>query len=73
MRPGGASATSAGYVSTGHLPAPETVAALVAQAFERFRANTEGTVSDVYPSLARAPADLLGLCVAGANGAIHAA
>ncbi len=73
MRSDGANATSAGYVSTGHLPAPETVAALVAEAFERFRANTEGAVSDVYPSLARAPADLLGLCVAGANGAVHAA
>jgi glutaminase len=73
MRSDGASATSASYVSTGHLPAPEAVAAVVAEAFERFRANTEGAVSDVYPSLARAPPDLFGLCVASANGAIHAA
>ncbi len=30
-------------------------------------------VSDVYPTLARAPADLFGLSVAGTNGAVHAA
>ena len=30
-------------------------------------------VSDVYPTLARAYADCFGLCVAGTNGAVHAA
>jgi glutaminase len=65
--------TSASYVSTGHLPSFETVAALVKSAHERFRDNTEGTVSDVYPTLARVPADQFGLCVVGTNGAVHAA
>ena len=66
-------ATSAGYVSTGHLPSPETVAALVKAAHERFRHNTDGTVSNVYPALARVPPDLFGLCLVGTNGAMHAA
>ncbi len=64
---------SRGFVSTGRLPAPETVAALVAEAFARFRANAEGEVSTVYPTLARAPADGFGLSVVGTNGAVHAA
>jgi glutaminase len=62
-----------GFVSTGRLPAAEAVAALVDEAHARVRANTEGAVSDVYPTLARAPADLFGLAVAGTNGAVHAA
>ncbi len=66
-------ATSSGFVSTGRLPAAETVAALVDEAHARFRANTEGVVSDVYPTLARAPPDLFGLSVAGTNGGVHAA
>ncbi len=65
--------TSRGFVSTGRLPAPETVAALVDEAYARFRANTDGAVSRVYPTLARAPADLFGLSVVGTNGAVHAA
>ncbi len=35
--------------------------------------NTDGAVSEVYPTLARAPADGFGLCVVGTNGAVHAA
>ena len=61
------------FISTGRLPAAETVAALVDEAHARFRANTEGAVSDVYPTLARAPADGFGLAVAGTNGAVHSA
>ncbi len=62
-----------GFVSTGRLPAPETVAALVDEAHARFRANTDGVVSEVYPTLARATADRFGLCLVGRNGAIHVA
>ena len=61
------------YVSTGCLPPSEVVAALVNDAHERFKSNTEGRNSDVYPSLAAVPADLFGVCVVGANGARHAA
>ena len=62
-----------GFVSTGHLPAAETVAALVGEAHARFRSNTDGAVSTVYPTLARAPADGFGLSVVGTNGAAHVA
>jgi glutaminase len=66
-------ALSTGYISTGHLPSPETVAALVKAAHERFRHNSDGLVSEVYPALARVPPDLFGLSVVGTNGAMHAA
>ena len=59
MSAGATRASSGGFVSTGRLPAAETVAALVEEAHARFRANTEGAVSDVYPTLARSPADWL--------------
>ncbi len=64
---------SVSYVSTGRLPAADTVAALVAEAHARFHSNREGMNSDVYPALAAAPSDLFGLCVAGTNGAVYAA
>ncbi len=40
------------YVSTGRLPSPDIVRALVSDAHERFGSNRDGTVSDVYPALA---------------------
>ena len=43
------------YVSTGHLPTPERVRALVSAPIERFRANRDGKTSDVYPALAAVP------------------
>jgi glutaminase len=61
------------YVSTGHLPEPDLVMTTVKRAYERFRGNTEGTNSDVYPALARVPADLFGVCVVGVSGNVYAA
>lgn len=61
------------YVSTGSLPPSQVVAALVNEAHELFKSNSEGHNSEVYPSLAAIPADLFGVCVVGANGACHAA
>jgi glutaminase len=61
------------YVSTGHLPTPDQVKELVAQAYERFQANTEGANSNVYPALERVPATLFGVCVAATNGNMYAA
>src|SRR5262245_28106409 len=66
-------AASASYVSTGHLPRPDQVKALVEEAYERFRAARGGENSRVYPALARVPAGLLGICVAGTSGALYAA
>jgi glutaminase len=59
------------YVSTGRLPTPEFITALVAEAHERFKTNTEGENSQVYPALARLPSDLFGVCVAGTSGKIY--
>jgi len=61
------------YVSTGDLPRNELVAALVDEAYERFRANAEGSISVVYPALARVRPDLLGLCVVSVDGRTHSA
>jgi glutaminase len=61
------------YVSTGHLPPPDRVGALVTEAYERVRINTEGQNSTVYPALARVPRDLFGICVVGTTGSIYSA
>jgi glutaminase len=61
------------HVSTGDLPAPEHVAALVDEAHARYRSTREGDVSHVYPALAEVPPDLFGICVAGTGGRLHLA
>jgi glutaminase len=60
------------YVSTGHLPTPAVIRALLDEAYQGFKANTEGTNSDVYPALAAVPSDLFGLCLAGTSGNVYA-
>src|SRR5262245_36041135 len=60
-------------VSTGHLPTAERVAALVAEAHARYKGNTEGEISQVYPALARVPSELFGVCVVETNGSVYAA
>ena len=59
------------YVSTGRLPTPEAVKGLVAEAHQRFRSNTEGRNSNVYPVLERVPSDLFGICVVGTSGNVY--
>ena len=59
-------------VSTGELPRAELVRALVTEAYEHFRGNTDGENSHVYPALVRAPSDLFGICVASTRGEIYA-
>lgn len=61
------------HVSTGVLPAPEVVQALVAEAHERFRPVAEGRVSEVYPALARVPPELFGISVVGTTGNVYPA
>jgi glutaminase len=65
--------THGAYVSTGQLPSPERVSALVKDAYERFKSNTDGENSKVYPALARVPSDLFGICVVGTSGNVYAA
>jgi glutaminase len=60
------------YISTGHLPSPEEVKSLVAEVYERYRTNTDGQNSQVYPALARVPKDLFGICAVATNGALYA-
>src|SRR5262250_1066003 len=62
----------ASYISTGHLPPPEQVRNLVAEAYERFKSNDEGKVSDVYPALARVPFNLFGISGVGTTGEVYA-
>jgi glutaminase len=61
----------ASYISTGHLPSPDRVKALLAKAHERFKTNTEGANSDVYPALEKVPSTLFGICVSATNGNVY--
>jgi glutaminase len=61
------------YVSTGHLPSPDEVQGLVTLACERFKGNTEGLNSNVYPALERVPSSLFGVCLAATSGNIYPA
>ena len=61
------------YVSTGHLPSPRSVEELVTEAYQRFKSNTEGANSQVYPALAEAARALFGICVVATNGKSYAA
>lgn len=60
------------YVSTGHLPPPEQVKALVTEAYSRFKSDVEGENSQVYPALAKVPSELFGICVVGTSGNVYA-
>ncbi|MCA1489303.1 glutaminase, partial [Bradyrhizobium sp. IC4061] len=61
------------YVSTGHLPDPDTVVKLVQEAHKRFSTDNKGVVSTVYPALERIPPNLFGVCMVGTNGKVHSA
>lgn len=68
----GETAGGASYVSTGRLPAAERVHELVAEALERYRTTSGGTVSHLYPALARVSPRLYGVCVAEVSGSVYA-
>lgn len=59
-------------ISTGHLPSPDRVEALIAAAYERGKSIEAGQVADYIPALGTVPRDLFGICIAGVNGAIYA-
>jgi glutaminase len=61
------------FVSTGELPERERIEGLVREAHDRYRGNGDGEVSQVYPALASAAADLFGVCVVTVSGAQFAA
>jgi glutaminase len=60
-------------VSTGSLPTPAQVDALVSEAHARYREDATGATSKVYPALERAAPELFGLCVISTSGSVHAA
>jgi glutaminase len=64
---------SPAYISTGQLPPEQRVTTLVDEAYERFRGDTAGETSAVYPALRRVQPDLFGICVAGVQGRVYAA
>jgi glutaminase len=60
------------FVSTGQLPDPQKVTAIVTEAYEHFRSNPDGKNSDVYPALQRASSNLFGVCVVATGGNVFA-
>ncbi len=61
------------YVSTGHLPPPDEVQALVAEAHAKFKGDAAGALSKVYPALERVDPALFGVCIVGVSGKVYAA
>ncbi len=55
-------------VSTGQLPDPQAVQAVVDESYERYRGLADGTVADYIPALARVDAALFGVAVVGVAG-----
>ena len=60
------------YVSTGHLPSPRTVRALLEATHARFQDNDEGENASHYPALAEVPRHLFGLCLTATDGEMYA-
>ena len=69
----GVDSLDSAFVSTGNLPTPEIITALVGEAHARFKSNIDGANSQVYPALARAPSELFGVCMVGVSGNVYAA
>jgi len=61
------------FVSTGQLPPPEVVQSLVDAAYNRHKANSDGSTSQVYPALARVEPDQFGICIVANSGKVYAA
>ncbi len=61
------------YVSTGHLPSPQAVHAILEDAHARFKDNDEGENASHYPALAEMPRHLFGLCLAATDGRVYGA
>lgn len=62
-----------GYISTGSLPPAGFVRDLVTEAHARFRSVADGKNSTVYPALANAPSEQLGVCIVDTQGNIFEA
>lgn len=60
-------------ISTGQLPPPLAVRSLVDEAHQKYKSNTDGQNSQVYPALAGVDASLFGVCVVGISGNVYTA
>lgn len=60
-------------ISTGHLPSPSAVQALVSEAWSRYKSVDEGDNADYYPALAIVPRNLFGICIVGIDGSVYSA
>ncbi len=60
-----------GYISTGHLPEKRFVYELINGAYEKYKSNTDGQNSQVYPVLADAPNNLFGICLVSTFGEVY--
>jgi glutaminase len=61
------------FVSTGALPEPRRVQELVDEAHARFHRSEDGSLSTVYPALARVPPHRFGISVVGVSGSAYEA
>lgn len=66
------SSDESAFVSTGRLPTPDRVDALVRRAYEEYAANAEGENSRVYPALASVDRHLFGICLTATGGRTYA-
>jgi len=58
-------------VSTGELPGPDEVQAILQEAYDACRGDAGGTVADYIPALASAPPDAFGAAIAGVAGRVY--
>jgi len=61
------------FISTGQLPPPERVRALVGEAHARYRGESEGRNAAVYPALERVDPHLFGISVVAVDGRAYEA
>jgi glutaminase len=65
-------APTGSFVSTGQLPDPDQVQAILEAAFARCAEVRDGAVADYIPALAEASPDLFGACMVNVYGRVHA-
>ena len=63
-------ATTRSTISTGHLPPRDQVRSLLAEAYERYKDDDDGTVADYIPALAAARPELFGASIVSDSGEI---
>lgn len=61
------------FISTGRLPQPGMVRALINEAHRRFKGVDEGQNASHYPALSLVPRDLFGICLVSNNGQVYTA